>query len=157
LEGKAKGFKIDASHPEKDCFYCTVNPPPPNLSGKAIRSLGANFCKIPLVKLSDEELQKKPLAMSSLAPPSILSLDRHCWASLMAVMTLVCTYMWILGFLYWAFYELETYLNHADPVGSLNDTYEYYGCLFTGDMLMIMLDNLYVLQFIGSVKWHCIF
>jgi hypothetical protein len=58
LEGKSKSFKIDASNPKKDCFCCTIDPP--NLSGKAISSLGANFCKTPSVKLSDEGLQKKP-------------------------------------------------------------------------------------------------
>jgi hypothetical protein len=50
-------------HSKKDCFCCIVDPP--NLSGKVIRSLGEEFCKIPSMKLSDEGLQKKPLAKKS--------------------------------------------------------------------------------------------
>jgi hypothetical protein len=65
LEGKSKGFKVDGNHPKKDCFCCSVDPPPPTLSGEVIRSLGADFCKISSVKLGDEVLQKKPLAKKS--------------------------------------------------------------------------------------------
>jgi hypothetical protein len=63
LEGKFKGFKCDTCNPEKNCFCCAVDPP--NLSGKAIRSLGRDFCKIPTAKITDEGLQKKPLAKKS--------------------------------------------------------------------------------------------
>jgi hypothetical protein len=54
LEVKNKGFKCDVSSQGKDCFCCVVEPP--NFTGKAIRSLGKEFCKIPAVKMSEEIL-----------------------------------------------------------------------------------------------------
>jgi hypothetical protein len=58
LEGKNKRFKCDVSSQGNDCFCCAVEPP--NLLGKAIRSLGKEFWKISIDKLTEERLQKKP-------------------------------------------------------------------------------------------------
>jgi hypothetical protein len=56
LEGKQKGFKCDVGHLERDCFCCAVDPP--SLSGKTIRSLGSDFCKISDSKMTEAALQK---------------------------------------------------------------------------------------------------
>jgi hypothetical protein len=63
LEGKTKGFTTDACNPIKDCLCCAVEPP--ILPGMAIRILGKDFCKIPVGKMSDDVLQKKPLVKKS--------------------------------------------------------------------------------------------
>jgi hypothetical protein len=47
-------FKCEVGSQEKDCFCCNVQPP--NLSRKAIRSLGKEFCKISAEKLTDDHL-----------------------------------------------------------------------------------------------------
>jgi hypothetical protein len=57
LEGKRKGFKCDVGRPEKDSFGCAVELP--NLSGKAIKSLGKELCKLPESKMTELALQKK--------------------------------------------------------------------------------------------------
>jgi hypothetical protein len=54
LEGKTKGFRCDASNSGRDCSCCAIEPP--NLSGKAIRSLGKIFCKILVAKMTEEGL-----------------------------------------------------------------------------------------------------
>jgi hypothetical protein len=59
LEGKTKGLKCDACNLGKDRFCCLVEPL--NLSEKAIRGLGKDFCKIPAAKMSVEGLQEKLL------------------------------------------------------------------------------------------------
>jgi hypothetical protein len=57
LKGKSEGLKDDACNPSRDCIYCCADPP--TLSGKVIRSLGSDFCKISAKHVSDEELSKK--------------------------------------------------------------------------------------------------
>jgi hypothetical protein len=64
LEGKTKGFKSEIDNHKKDCFCCAVDPPP-NLYGKAIKSLCIDFCKILAAKLTNEGLRRKPLAKKS--------------------------------------------------------------------------------------------
>jgi hypothetical protein len=56
LKGKSAGFKTDACNPSKDCICCSSVPP--TLSAKVIRSLGKDFCNIPLHQISEEALQK---------------------------------------------------------------------------------------------------
>ena len=51
-----KGYK-DPTCSEKDCIACSVKPP--SISTSVIMNLGATFCKIDPVKMSDEALQKK--------------------------------------------------------------------------------------------------
>jgi hypothetical protein len=46
LEGKSNGFKSEVGSQERDCFCYSVQLP--NLSGKAIRSLGRIFAKFHL-------------------------------------------------------------------------------------------------------------
>jgi hypothetical protein len=60
LNGKSGGFKVDACNPSKDCLYCSIESP--TLSGRVIRSLGKDFCKILATQLDDEGLQKKKLS-----------------------------------------------------------------------------------------------
>jgi hypothetical protein len=57
LRGKSAGFKSDISNPSKDCICYSTDPP--YLSSKVIRSLGNDFCNIPLHCISDGALQKK--------------------------------------------------------------------------------------------------
>jgi hypothetical protein len=52
-----RSIRCEVGNPGKDCFWSSVVPP--NLSGKTIRSLGKDFCKIPATKMSVEGLQKK--------------------------------------------------------------------------------------------------
>jgi hypothetical protein len=52
LKGKSAGFKTDACNPSKDCICCSSVPP--TLSAKVIRSLGKDFCNIPLHQISEE-------------------------------------------------------------------------------------------------------
>jgi hypothetical protein len=51
-----KGFKA-ASCNSKICLCSETKPP--TLSARAMRSLGKDFCNIPVSKLSDENLKKK--------------------------------------------------------------------------------------------------
>jgi hypothetical protein len=51
-----KGIKVN-SYNNKICLYC--DPPPPTLSARAMMSLGKDFCNVPVIKLSDENLKKK--------------------------------------------------------------------------------------------------
>jgi hypothetical protein len=65
IKGKSRGFKLDACNPSKDCFCCVVGPP--TLSGKVIRSLGRDFCKISVGQISAERLQKKNMTKKEAA------------------------------------------------------------------------------------------
>jgi hypothetical protein len=65
LRGKSDGFKSDISNPSKDCICCSIVPPV--LSSKVIRSLGNDFCNIPLHRISDEALQKKGISKKEAA------------------------------------------------------------------------------------------
>jgi hypothetical protein len=56
---------VDVCNPSKDCICYSVDPL--TLSGKVIRSLGQDFCKIPAVQITDEELQKKNLTKKGAA------------------------------------------------------------------------------------------
>jgi hypothetical protein len=69
LKGKSVGFKAD-SCASKTYFYCSTEPP--TLSAKVIRSLGADFCKIPPKVLFDEALKSKPIRKKQVISKELL-------------------------------------------------------------------------------------